>query len=165
MENVDLGERKKVGRNDPCPCGSSKKYKKCCITSDERLDGRRVVERNGQRMLVSAGITDAQLAAADEFFEAKAAGRGPAADIAEFAAPLLDATDGSATQVQRALDMAMAFWNLAIIKDEAERHRALDGIVTKAFDTDDEREQFRSIATDMVERHRMMFPEMHEARA
>lgn len=22
---------KKVGRNDPCPCGSSKKYKKCCI--------------------------------------------------------------------------------------------------------------------------------------
>ncbi|MDT8375845.1 MAG: SEC-C metal-binding domain-containing protein [Mariprofundaceae bacterium] len=23
--------RKKVGRNDPCPCGSGKKYKKCCI--------------------------------------------------------------------------------------------------------------------------------------
>ena len=21
---------KKVGRNDPCPCGSGKKYKKCC---------------------------------------------------------------------------------------------------------------------------------------
>ncbi|MBR0147878.1 MAG: SEC-C domain-containing protein [Lachnospiraceae bacterium] len=23
-------EGKKVGRNDPCPCGSGKKYKKCC---------------------------------------------------------------------------------------------------------------------------------------
>ena len=23
-------ENKKVGRNDPCPCGSGKKYKKCC---------------------------------------------------------------------------------------------------------------------------------------
>jgi uncharacterized protein YecA (UPF0149 family) len=22
---------KKVGRNDPCPCGSGKKYKKCCL--------------------------------------------------------------------------------------------------------------------------------------
>ena len=22
--------QKKVGRNDPCPCGSGKKYKKCC---------------------------------------------------------------------------------------------------------------------------------------
>ena len=21
---------KKAGRNDPCPCGSGKKYKKCC---------------------------------------------------------------------------------------------------------------------------------------
>ena len=23
-------EATKVGRNDPCPCGSGKKYKKCC---------------------------------------------------------------------------------------------------------------------------------------
>jgi uncharacterized protein YchJ len=23
-------ENEKVGRNDPCPCGSGKKYKKCC---------------------------------------------------------------------------------------------------------------------------------------
>ena len=23
--------QKKVGRNDPCPCGSGKKYKKCCL--------------------------------------------------------------------------------------------------------------------------------------
>ena len=22
---------KKVGRNNPCPCGSGKKYKKCCL--------------------------------------------------------------------------------------------------------------------------------------
>ena len=24
---------KKVGRNDPCPCGSGKKYKNCCLNS------------------------------------------------------------------------------------------------------------------------------------
>ncbi|WP_462431052.1 SEC-C metal-binding domain-containing protein, partial [Bilophila wadsworthia] len=23
-------ETPKVGRNEPCPCGSGKKYKKCC---------------------------------------------------------------------------------------------------------------------------------------
>ena len=23
-------EGKKIGRNDPCPCGSGKKYKHCC---------------------------------------------------------------------------------------------------------------------------------------
>ena len=24
-------ETPKIGRNDPCPCGSGKKYKKCCM--------------------------------------------------------------------------------------------------------------------------------------
>ncbi|CAG7646866.1 YecA family protein [Paenibacillus allorhizosphaerae] len=27
---IDLAAKKNVGRNDPCPCGSGKKYKKCC---------------------------------------------------------------------------------------------------------------------------------------
>ncbi len=26
----------KIGRNDPCPCGSGKKFKKCCNASDWR---------------------------------------------------------------------------------------------------------------------------------
>ena len=26
---------KKVGPNDPCPCGSGKKYKKCCLQKDK----------------------------------------------------------------------------------------------------------------------------------
>ena len=32
--HINIGntlQRKKIGRNDPCPCGSGKKYKKCCI--------------------------------------------------------------------------------------------------------------------------------------
>ncbi len=27
---IDMKTRKKIGRNDPCPCGSGVKYKKCC---------------------------------------------------------------------------------------------------------------------------------------
>lgn len=27
---IDFATRQKVGRNDPCPCGSNKKFKKCC---------------------------------------------------------------------------------------------------------------------------------------
>jgi len=26
-----IREKEKIGRNDPCPCGSGKKYKKCCL--------------------------------------------------------------------------------------------------------------------------------------
>ncbi len=29
-ESTTIRKEKKVGRNDPCPCGSGKKYKKCC---------------------------------------------------------------------------------------------------------------------------------------
>ena len=32
---IDMNTRKKIGRNDPCPCGSGKKYKKCCLGKDE----------------------------------------------------------------------------------------------------------------------------------
>ncbi len=28
-------EPMKTGRNDPCPCGSGKKYKKCCLAKDQ----------------------------------------------------------------------------------------------------------------------------------
>jgi len=28
---VPVTSEPKVGRNDPCPCGSGKKYKKCCL--------------------------------------------------------------------------------------------------------------------------------------
>lgn len=35
---------KKTGRNDPCPCGSGRKYKKCCLGTDPILhpDDRRI---------------------------------------------------------------------------------------------------------------------------
>ena len=29
-EKPQPARAQKVGRNDPCPCGSGKKYKKCC---------------------------------------------------------------------------------------------------------------------------------------
>lgn len=28
--------RSKIGRNDPCPCGSGKKFKKCCYTGRDK---------------------------------------------------------------------------------------------------------------------------------
>jgi hypothetical protein len=49
----------KVGRNEPCPCGSGKKYKKCCLSKSaehrenyrtgERFRGRLLALRDGQR--------------------------------------------------------------------------------------------------------------------
>lgn len=49
----------KVGRNDPCPCGSGKKYKKCCFEKDqERLHHSTEI----------AGLTNDELEAMPEPF-------------------------------------------------------------------------------------------------
>jgi hypothetical protein len=41
----------KVGRNDPCPCGSGAKYKKCCFSVDQAAalaaSQARAVSRDG----------------------------------------------------------------------------------------------------------------------
>ena len=33
IQAEEVKVRPKVGRNDPCPCGSGRKYKKCCMVS------------------------------------------------------------------------------------------------------------------------------------
>src|SRR5260370_537693 len=35
----------KLSRNDPCPCGSGKKYKKCCLAKDQAAQPRRFAEQ------------------------------------------------------------------------------------------------------------------------
>ena len=39
----------KPGRNDPCPCGSGKKYKKCCLTNDEAAENEQLVAEHAER--------------------------------------------------------------------------------------------------------------------
>ena len=31
-----IRDGRKIGRNEPCPCGSGKKYKKCCLVAEDR---------------------------------------------------------------------------------------------------------------------------------
>lgn len=51
----------KIGRNDPCPCGSGNKYKRCCLELDEKA------ERDA-RAAVAAALA-AEQAEDDEFAE------------------------------------------------------------------------------------------------
>ena len=38
IRKVPVRKEKKVGPNDPCPCGSGKKYKKCCMQKDKQAE-------------------------------------------------------------------------------------------------------------------------------
>ncbi len=149
---------RKVGRNDACPCGSGKKYKKCCLDADEAARPRKL-EANGDRLHVSGGVSDDELDLANRYFREKDAGRGPAAQMADYAKPIIDATDGSFESMQNALDIAMLFWNLAVQHDDAKREEALTKMVARIGEA--HRTEFEEVARMMIERHRTMFPEMH----
>ena len=42
-----------VGRNDPCHCGSGKKYKKCCADKDASAE-RSILEKNWEKSAAEA---------------------------------------------------------------------------------------------------------------
>jgi len=43
-EASQVGGRRKIGRNEPCPCGSGKKFKKCCIGEKPKTEGDPMLE-------------------------------------------------------------------------------------------------------------------------
>lgn len=51
---------KKIGRNDPCPCGSGKKYKQCCLRKDE---AKALIEQAAQEALRFSGLEAPKLTA------------------------------------------------------------------------------------------------------
>lgn len=46
--NVTDHGRKHLGRNEPCHCGSGRKYKQCCLTKDEEADRQARAEAASQ---------------------------------------------------------------------------------------------------------------------
>lgn len=65
---------KKIGRNDPCPCGSGRKYKKCCLSDGGGLQAYTAEERASALMkmadfVVDGGWGDFELEAMDLFWD------------------------------------------------------------------------------------------------
>ena len=44
----------KIGRNDPCHCGSGQKYKRCCLEKDERAESPVLLRAAAARLAATA---------------------------------------------------------------------------------------------------------------
>lgn len=114
---------RKIGRNDPCLCGSGKKYKKCCLLSasegaveisSQKLKERvqkRHQERGEESALAFRNFTNA---------------RKMSEIIIEFAEPLLQEADSFESR-KTALSMAIFAWNLSMMPDYQTRIDELCG--------------------------------------
>jgi hypothetical protein len=58
-----------TGRNDPCPCGSGRKFKHCCLRAHDADDAARMRLRTAEGVLVPALLTYAAYEFGDEFFD------------------------------------------------------------------------------------------------
>ena len=77
-----------------------------------------------------------------------------------FAQTLIDATDGSPEQLQRALILSQLCWNLAITPEE-DRDNFLANVQPALKMDDSEFQEFkRTVVTPMIRRHQEMFPAM-----
>jgi len=56
-----------IGRNDPCPCGSGKKYKQCCLAKDEAKarEARLAAQEQAAQAEPAAEAEEANAAAAN----------------------------------------------------------------------------------------------------
>lgn len=57
------------GRNDPCPCGSGRRFKHCCLRAQDEEDGQRLRLRSAEGVLVPALFSYALEEFGEEFFE------------------------------------------------------------------------------------------------
>jgi hypothetical protein len=111
--------------------------------------------------MVSGGDLDPGLLDhAVDYFQKKDRGEGPAAQMARFVEPLLEALGGDPAGVECALTFGMVFWNLALCEGD-QRETMLADLARTLAKTEDDAAEFRSLALNMVERHRMMFPGLH----
>lgn len=81
--------------------------------------------------------------------------------IVAYAQPLLDQTDGSEEQLNKALSIGQLCWNLALLPED-ERDQMLSGMRPSLHMDQDQFEEFRRTIIDpMIRRHHEMFPLMH----
>ena len=151
-----------TSRNQPCPCGSGKKYKRCCAVRE------RLVPAHVPNDSLHAGgeVDERVLDSATDGLEGEERGVGMGNAMMRFAEPLVREAGDNPESQQKALTLAMVFWNMALFDDEEGGETFLP-ILTGADGpcrTEEDRQYMRALAARMVLRHKAMFPGLHRNR-
>lgn len=148
-----------VGRNDRCPCGSGKKFKKCCLPSASEDAIARM--SSAERLKERVQMRDVRLGDGDSLFIQDPKGiRKMSEIILEFARPLLDEAN-SFEAYKKVILVAMLAWNLSLT-DESEANAKLETLcndLVRSMD-DDMVVEFRHKLTKLIQRKREHFPQV-----
>lgn len=94
----------KIGRNEPCPCGSGQKFKKCCLVKDQQFEARR---REEERAVQTA------LSWLDERYPEEVGAAVHFDFMGEPDEETIDAVDGLSPRLEQAVTINIGEWLLA----------------------------------------------------
>ena len=132
----------RIGRNQPCPCGSGKKYKKCCY---EKNNISKIFFSNdlGKNLPEGTIVTaNPQKEKMSEIF-------------LKFSEPLTDVCEDSRA-FYNALQLSAIAWNSSFFALK-ERNKLIDGGVNKYINDNYDREIAKEILSMMLERKKKNF--------
>ncbi len=125
----------KIGRNDPCICGSGKKYKKCCLNVTgksellKKVSSQRIRERNSSEQL----IVDTNEMGIPKMSEV----------ILDYADELLDMTSNFA-ETKKVIFIAICAWNISLI-DEDKRLDKIESLLYEVMEIEKNSDQWSEI--------------------
>ncbi len=135
----------RMGRNDPCMCGSGKKYKKCCLNL-KRIDS--TTEDSIERL--KENFPDKKVILLDS---EKAGVRKMSEVILEYANELLSAAP-SREDKEKAIMFAIAAWNISFLKKTERQDKINEFLKTMALNknTNDWNEAYDILHTLIVKK-------------
>jgi tetratricopeptide (TPR) repeat protein len=151
----------KPGRNDPCPCGSGKKYKRCCLAKDEETERALAAAAPPPRRQignVAAEIAD-RLAAAYDLDDAEdelTAASNAAVDLVH-AGKLDEAEQAAHDLLERFPDVHDGWDRLGMVYEARGDHRQAADCYRKVIDLirahpDDYEPDFAAVFHQLVDR-------------
>jgi SEC-C motif len=157
--NFAQSKNTKMGRNDPCHCGSNLKYKKCCLTNNEIVSQNQLekikriqsglknnaIQMLGSRKKLLFVSPDEKMIKMSEI-------------IVEFADELLQEMH-TRNQKKRVLDLACLAWNLGVFADKNGQLPDLDEVMDMMEVRDNEKiEVFKYILSVLANKKITEYP-------
>ena len=132
----------RIGRNQPCPCGSGKKYKKCCY---EKNNISKILLSNGFGKNLPKGAIITTNPQKEKMSEI----------LLEFAKPLTDECEDDKA-FYNAIQISVITWNSSFFPLK-ERNKLIDELINKCRN-EKERKTAKEILSKMLERKEKNFP-------
>jgi hypothetical protein len=144
----------KIGRNDFCPCGSQKKYKKCCLlledvnsTELEKSEARlsqRMQNRLGKNVITLPGEQYSSIKMSEI--------------ILHLADDLLEAAK-TKSQHQFAITVTCTAWNMAVLFEPEQRKEQVEKFLI-AIESQEGKEEVRDIIYSILDKKDIHYPDI-----